>query len=102
MNWLIERDENFKPEQLSDEQILQSIQFIENKIEYLYHKELVRLEKLKAKAIIKDLEQFRNFQEKYYSTKSIAPDVWLETWEIYRGILNEAEKRNLLIRTNNY
>jgi hypothetical protein len=74
---------------------LEKLSFIEQKVDFFYRQELLRLEKLKAQAIIKDLNLFEETQKKYYSTKSIPPEVWLENWDFYLTILNEAKKRNL-------
>ena len=83
---------------LTNEQLLQNISSLKQRVEYYYCKELRRLEKNKRKAIIKDLNEFRRIQEKYNLMKSISPFDWLENWEVYNAIKKEAEKRSLPIK----
>jgi hypothetical protein len=83
---------------LSDSQILEKLTDMESNVESFYVKELRQLEKQKAKAIIKDLNKFKELQKKYYTLKSISPDAWLEHWDVYKSILNEAKKRKIIIK----
>ena len=56
---------------------------------------MVRLERMKTKAIISNLELFERIRNQYEETRSTPPSKWFENWEIYLTILAEAERREL-------
>jgi hypothetical protein len=80
---------------LSNSQLLESIAVMKEKAAYFHSRELVRLERLKAKAIISNIDLYQTIRDQYNQTRSTPPHVWFEGWEIYISILKEAEKRNL-------
>lgn len=102
-NDYIERDNMYWVEEptkaavseLSNSQILENLAYAERRYEYLYCRELRRLEQIQSKAIIKNLEEFKSAQSKYFQIKSTHPKIWFENWEVYKGIIEEAGKRNI-------
>ncbi len=102
-NDYIERDNMYWVEEptktavseLSNSQILENLAYAERRFEYLYCRELRRLEQIQSKAIIKNLDEFKSAQSKYFQIKSTHPKIWFENWEVYKGIIEEAGKRNI-------
>ncbi len=83
--------------ELSNSQILENLAYAGKRFEYLYCRELRNLEKIQSKAIIKNLEEFKSAQAKYFQIKSTHPKIWFENWDVYREIIQEAAKRNLTL-----
>jgi hypothetical protein len=95
MNWA-EHIENYNDfSDLSNSELLESISVMKEKVAYFHSRELVRLERMKSKAIISNLELFEKVRNQYETTRSTPPSIWFENWEIYLTILAEAEKREL-------
>lgn len=99
MYWVEEPDGKSVTE-LSNSQILENIAYASKRFEYLYCRELRRLEKLQSTAIIKNLEEFKAAQTMYFQTKSMNPKVWFENWEVFKEITKEACRRNLVLTEN--
>lgn len=83
--------------ELSNSQLLENLAYAERRYEYLYCRELRRLEQIQAKAIIKNLEEFKSAQSKYFQVKSMEPKNWFKSWDVYKEILNEVERRNITL-----
>ncbi|NWF88774.1 MAG: hypothetical protein HXY50_04840, partial [Ignavibacteriaceae bacterium] len=83
--------------ELSNSQILENLEYAGKRYEYLYCRELRKLEVIQSKAIIKDLDEFKSAQTKYFQIKSMHPQIWFENWDVYKEIVSEANKRNLAI-----
>lgn len=81
--------------ELSNSQILENLSYAGKRFEYLYCRELRKLEQVQAKAIIKNLEEFKSAQAKYFQIKSMHPKIWFENWDVYKEIIQEANRRNL-------
>ena len=95
MNWA-ENIENYTDfSDLSNSELLESISVMKEKAAYFHSRELVRLERMKTKAIISNLELFERIRNQYEETRSTPPSKWFESWEIYLTILAEAERREL-------
>ena len=95
MLW-VEEPTSLSVSELSNSQILDNINYAKLRFEHLYRRELRKLERIKSSAIIRDLEEFRSAQEKYFEIKASHPKAWFENWEIYKLILREAQKRKLI------
>lgn len=80
---------------LSNSQILENLAYAGKRFEYLYCRELRKLEKIQSTSIIKNLEEFKSAQSKYFQIKSMHPKIWFENWDVYNEIIREATKRNL-------
>jgi hypothetical protein len=83
--------------ELSNSQILENLAYAGRRFEYLYCRELRKLEQVQAKAIIKNLEEFKSAQTKYFQIKSMHPKIWFENWDVYKEIIQEADKRKLAL-----
>lgn len=83
--------------ELSNSQILENLAYAERRYEYLYCRELRRLEQIQAKAIIKNLEEFKSAQSQYFQIKSMDPKTWFQSWDVYKEILQEAQRRNITL-----
>ena len=81
--------------ELSNSQILENLAYAGKRFEYLYCRDLRKLEQLQSKAIIKNLEEFKLAQTRYFQIKSMHPQIWFENWDVYKEIIQEATKRNL-------
>jgi hypothetical protein len=81
--------------ELSNSQILENLAYAGRRFEYLYCRELRKLEQVQSKAIIKNLEEFKSAQTKYFQIKSMHPKIWFENWDVYKEIIQEADKRKL-------
>lgn len=81
--------------ELTNSQILDNITYAGKRFEYLYCRELRNLEQIQSKAIIKNLDEFKSAQTKYFEIKSMNPKIWFENWDVYKEIIREAVKRNL-------
>ena len=91
-----EHIENFTDfSELSNSELLENISLMKEKAAYYHSRELVRLERMKTKAIITNLELFERLKNQYEETRSTPPNKWFEKWEIYLLIQAEAEKRKL-------
>jgi hypothetical protein len=97
MYWVEENDSTIEIPTLSNIQLVDNLMFMERKFEFFYCRELRKLEKQKAEAIIRNLDEFQEAQKKYHYLKSQSPEVWFENWEVYKSFLNEIKKRNLAI-----
>lgn len=96
MYWVEDPDQTEVTE-LSNSQILENLAYAGRRFEYLYCRELRRLEQIQSKAIIKDLDEFKSAQTKYFQIKSTHPKIWFENWETYKQIAMEASKRKLTL-----
>lgn len=94
MFW-VEEPNSVSVSELSNSQILENLAYAGKRFEYLYCRELRRLEQIQAKAIIKNLEEFKSAQTRYFQIKSMHPQIWFENWDVYKEIIQEANKRNL-------
>jgi hypothetical protein len=83
--------------ELSNSQILDNLAYAGRRFEYLYCRELRKLEQIQAKAIIKNLDEFKSAQTKYFQIKSMQPKTWFENWDVYKEIIQEACRRNLAL-----
>ena len=83
--------------ELSNSQILENLAYAGKRFEYLYCRELRKLEQVQSKAIIKNLEEFKSAQTKYFQIKGMHPKIWFENWDVYKEIIQEAGKRNLAL-----
>lgn len=99
MYWVEEPNKEAVSE-LSNSQILENLAYAGRRFEYLYCRELRKLEKIQAKAIIKNLEEFKSAQTKYFQIKSMHPKIWFENWNVYKEIIQEASKRNLPVNNS--
>lgn len=81
--------------ELSNSQLLFTYIYLKRTFKYLYHRKLSLLAKKEKKAIIYDLELFKQIKEKKYSLRCCTPQKWFEEWEVNKRILNELEKRKL-------
>ncbi len=91
-------EENVIPDDLSsltNNQLVDKLRLLRKKYEFFYCRELRRLDKIKGEAIIRDLDQFEEIQKQYHLLKAKSPEFWFENWDVYRGLLNEVEKRHL-------
>jgi hypothetical protein len=100
MYW-VDEPNNASISDLSNSQILENLFYVKKRFEYLYRRELCKLEKMKSNAIIRNIEEFKSAQKKYFQMKSMLPEAWLESWEVYKEILHEASKRNLVSKIRN-
>jgi hypothetical protein len=82
---------------LSNSQILENLAYAGRRFEYLYCRELRKLEQIQSKAIIKNLDEFKSAQTKYFQIKSMHPKTWFEGWDVYKEIIQEACRRNLTL-----
>lgn len=82
---------------LTNSQILENLAYAGRRFEYLYCRELRKLEQVQSKAIIKNLEEFKSAQSKYFQIKSMHPKIWFENWDVYKEIIQEAGKRKLAL-----
>ena len=96
MYW-VEEPNNGAVSELSNSQILENLSFAGKRFEYLYCRELRKLEKVQSKAIIKNVEEFKSAQTKYFEIKSMHPKVWFENWDVYKLMIEEAAKRNIAV-----
>lgn len=96
MYW-VEEPNNVSVSELTNSQILENLTYAERRYEYLYCRELRRLEKIQSKAIIKNLEEFKSAQTKYFQIKSTHPKIWFENWDVYKEIIEEANRRNIAV-----
>jgi hypothetical protein len=94
MFWVEEQNRPAVSE-LSNSQILENLDYAERRFEYLYCRELRRLEQVQTKAIIRDIEEFKSAQTKYFQIKSMHPKIWFDNWDVYKEIINEAGRRNI-------
>ncbi len=88
-------------EDLSNESLFVVKAFLERTKGYFYHKEIRRLERIEKKAIIYDLEKFKEAKEKRYRLRRSNEDDWFNNWKVYKEIINELNKRNLLTKIGN-
>lgn len=96
MYW-VEEPTSTPVSELTNIQILENLTYAERRYEYLYCRELRRLEKIQSKAIIKNLEEFKSAQTKYFQIKSTHPKIWFENWDVYKEIIEEANRRNIAV-----
>jgi hypothetical protein len=96
MYW-VEEQNRIAVSELSNSQILENLAYAGRRFEYLYCRELRKLEQIQAKAIIKNLDEFRSAQNKYFQIKSMNPKIWLENWDVYKEIIQEASRRNIAL-----
>lgn len=96
MYW-VEEPTSTPVSELTNSQILENLTYAERRYEYLYCRELRRLEKIQSKAIIKNLEEFKSAQTKYFQIKSTHPKIWFENWDVYKEIIEEANRRNIAV-----
>lgn len=94
MYW-VEEPNNASVSDLSNSQILENLHFAGKRFEYLYCRELRKLEKVQSTAIIKNIDEFKSAQTKYFEIKSMHPKIWFENWDVHKQIMEEAVKRNL-------
>ena len=66
----------------------------------MYCRELRKLEQVQSKAIIRNLEEFKSAQTKYFQIKGMHPKIWFENWDVYKEIIQEAGRRNLALAEN--
>ena len=99
MYW-VEEPNKAAVSELSNSQILENLAYAGKRFEYLYCRELRKLEQVQSKAIIKNLEEFKSAQTKYFQIKGMHPKIWFENWEVYKEIIQEAGKRNLALAEN--
>lgn len=96
MYW-VEEPNKVAVTELSNSQILENLAYAGKRFEYLYCRELRKLEQVQSKAIIKNLEEFKSAQTKYFQIKSMHPKIWFENWDVYKEIIQEAGRRNLAL-----
>ncbi len=101
MYW-VEDPYNTSVTELTNSQILENLAYAERRYEYLYCRELRRLEKIQSRAIIKNLEEFKSAQSKYFQIKSTHPKIWFENWEVYKQMVEEATRRNIALSDVQY
>lgn len=82
---------------LSNSQILENLDYAQRRFEYLYCRELRHLEQVQSKAIIRNLDEFKSAQTKYFQIKSMNPKIWFENWDVYKEIISEAGRRNIAL-----
>lgn len=99
MYW-VEEPNKAAVSELSNSQILENLAYAGKRFEYLYCRELRKLEQVQSKAIIKNLEEFKSAQTKYFQIKGTHPKIWFENWDVYKEIIQEADKRNLALAEN--
>ena len=95
MYW-VEEPNSASVSKLSNTQILDNINYAKLQFEYLYRRELCKLERIKSTAIIRNLEEFKSVQKKYFEIKSTQPKTWLENWDVFKVMIKEAYTRNLI------
>jgi hypothetical protein len=96
MYW-VEEPNKAAVSELSNSQILENLAYAGRRFEYLYCRELRKLEQVQAKAIIKNLEEFKSAQTKYFQIKGMHPKIWFENWDVYKEIMQEAGRRNIAL-----
>ena len=96
MYW-VEEPNKAAVSELSNSQILENLAYAGRRFEYLYCRELRKLEQVQAKAIIKNLEEFKSAQTKYFQIKGMHPKIWFENWDVYKEIIQEAGRRNIAL-----
>ena len=96
MYW-VEEPNKAAVSELSNSQILENLAYAGKRFEYLYCRELRKLEQVQAKAIIKNLEEFKSAQTKYFQIKGMHPKIWFENWDVYKEIIQEACRRNIAV-----
>ena len=96
MYWVEEPNKEAVTE-LSNSQILENLAYAGRRFEYLYCRELRKLEQVQSKAIIRNLEEFKSAQTKYFQIKGMHPKIWFENWDVYKEIIQEAGRRNLAL-----
>lgn len=99
MYW-VEEPNKAAVSELSNSQILENLAYAGRRFEYLYCRELRKLEQVQSKAIIKNLEEFKSAQTKYFQIKAMHPKIWFENWDVYKEIIQEAGRRNLTLAEN--
>jgi hypothetical protein len=99
MYW-VEEPDLVTVSELSNSQLLDNYAYAGKRYEYLYCRELRRLEKIQSRAIIKNLEEFKQAQSKYFQIKSTHPKIWFENWDVYKEIIEEASRRNIELSTS--
>ena len=99
MYW-VEEPNKAAVSELSNSQILENLAYAGKRFEYLYCRELRKLEQVQSKAIIKNLEEFKTAQTKYFQIKGMHPKIWFENWDVYKEIIQEAGRRNLALAEN--
>lgn len=99
MYW-VEEPNKAAVSELSNSQILENLTYAGRRFEYLYCRELRKLEQVQSKAIIKNLEEFKSAQTKYFQIKAMHPKIWFENWDVYKEIIQEAGRRNLTLAEN--
>ena len=97
MYWIEETNDVTNVAFLNNSQIVDNILYMERKYEYFYCRELRKLEKAKADAIIRNLDEFEKASKQYHKLKSMSPELWFENWEAYKVVVDEARKRNIEI-----
>ena len=98
MYWIEQANNLNEITYLNNNQIAENISYMERKYEYLYCRELRKLEKKKAEAIIRNLEEFQIVEEKYQNLKRTSPENWFENWEAYKAMMEEARKRKIEVK----
>ena len=90
------KNNNLTLQELSSKQLVLCKVFLERSKEYYYHNEMRRLEKIEKEAIIRDLQEFKKAKEMRYKLRTSSPDNWFSSWHVYRSIINELSKRDVL------